>query len=79
MHTKYKLMIKYLLAAILALAIIGGAIRFESNEHSWQLIINKKEALYSVTNGAKRIYNQIKKIVSGADLDDSALIILEDS
>jgi len=26
MHTKYKLMIKYLLAAILALAIIGGAI-----------------------------------------------------
>jgi hypothetical protein len=72
-------MIKYLLAAILALAIIGGAIRFESNEHSWQLIINKKEALYSVTNGAKRIYNQIKKIVSGADLADSALIILEDS
>ena len=79
MHTKYKLMIKYLLAAILALAIIGGAIRFESNEHSWQLIINKKEALYSVTNGAKRIYNQIKKIVSDKDLADSALIILEDS
>ena len=70
MHTLYKLMIKYLLAAILALAIIGGAIRFESNAHSWQLIINKKEALYSVTNGAKRIYNQIKKIVSDTDLAD---------
>ena len=67
MHTKYKLMIKYLLAAILALAIIGGAIGFGSNEHSWQLIINKKEALYSVTNGAKRIYNQIKKIVSDTE------------
>ena len=56
-------MIKYLLAAILALAIIGGAIRFESDENSWQLIINKKEALYSVNNGVERIYNMIKKII----------------
>ena len=72
-------MIKYLLAAILALAIIGGAIRFESDEHSWQLIINKEEALYSVTNGVERIYNMIKKIVSDTDLADSASIILEDS
>ncbi len=63
-------MIKFFLGAIIALALIGGAIRFESNEHSWQLIINKKEALYSVTNGAKRIYNQIKKIVSDTDLAD---------
>jgi len=72
-------MIKYLLAAILALAIIGGAIRFESDEHSWQLIINKKEALYSVTNGVERIYNMIKKMVSDTDVADSASIILEDS
>ena len=72
-------MIKYLLAAILALAIIGGAIRFESDEQSWQLIINKKEALYSVTNGVERIYNMIKKIVSDTDLADSASIIIEDS
>ena len=72
-------MIKYLLAAILALAIIGGAIRFESDEYSWQLIINKKEALYSVTNGVERIYNMIKKIVSDTDLADSGSIILEDS
>ena len=63
-------MIKFFLGAIIALALIGGAIRFESDEHSWQLIINKKEALYSVTNGAKRIYNQIKKIVSDTDLAD---------
>ena len=72
-------MIKYLLAAILALAIIGGAIRFESDENSWQLIINKKEALYSVTNGVERIYNMIKKIFLDTDLADSASIILEDS
>ena len=72
-------MIKYLLAAILALAIIGGAIRFESDEYSWQLIINKKEALYSVTNGFERIYNMIKKILLDTDLAVSAPIILEDS
>jgi len=35
-------MIKYLLGAILALAIIGGAFRFESSENSWKLIILKK-------------------------------------
>ena len=72
-------MIKYLLAAILALAIIGGAIRFESDEYSWQLIINKKEALYSVTNGVERIYNMIKKIFLDTELAGSASIILEDS
>ena len=72
-------MIKYLLAAIFALAIIGGAIKFESDEQSWQLIVNKKEALYSVTNGVERIYNMIKKIISDTDLADSESIILEDS
>ena len=72
-------MIKYLLAAILALAIIGGAIRFESDEYSWQLIINKEEALYSVTNGVERIYNMIKKIFLDTELAGSASIILEDS
>ena len=49
-------MIKFFLGAIIALAIIGGAIRFESDEHSWQLIIHKQEALHSVQNGAIRIY-----------------------
>ena len=72
-------MIKFFLGAIIALALIGGAIRFESDEHSWQLIINKKEALYSVTNGVERIYNMIKKIFLDTELADSAPIILEDS
>ena len=43
-------MIKYLLGAILALAIIGGAFDFKTTDSSWQLIINKKEAFNSVTN-----------------------------
>ena len=71
-------MIKFFLGAIIALAIIGGAIRFESDEHSWQLIIHKQEALHSVTNGAKRIYNQFKKIISDSDISDSSSIIVEE-
>ena len=57
-------MIKYLLLAILALAVIGGAFDYKSNDESWQFIINKKEALYSVQNGAYEIYNFVKNIFS---------------
>jgi hypothetical protein len=72
-------MIKYLLGAILALAIIGGAFDFKSNDTSWQLIINKKEAFNSVTNGAKRIYNIVRNLIPDSGLADSASIILEES
>ena len=72
-------MIKYLLGAILALAVIGGAFKYESNDTSWQLIILKKEALNSVTNGAIRIYKlfpDIKLLFS--DSVDTEEIELED-
>ncbi len=72
-------MIKYLLGAILALAIIGGAFKYESNEDSWQLIILKKEALNSVTNGGKRIYNIIVKPFLDSEIADSSSIILEEN
>ena len=71
-------MIKFFLGAIIALALIGGAIRFDSDERSWQLIIHKQEALHSVTNGAKRIYNQFKKIISDSDISDTSLIVIEE-
>ena len=71
-------MIKFFLGAIIALALIGGAIRFDSDEQSWQLIIHKQEALHSVTNGAKRIYNQFKKIISDSDISDTSLIVIEE-
>ena len=71
-------MIKFFLGAIIALALIGGAIRFESDEHSWQLIIHKQEALHSVTNGAIRIYNQFKKIISDSDISDTSSIVIEE-
>ena len=72
-------MIKYFLGAILALAIIGGAIRFASDEHSWQLIINKQEALHSVQNGAIRIYNIIKDAIESSDTSDTSSIVIEKS
>ena len=36
-------MIKYLLLAILALSVIGGAFDYKSNDDSLQLIINKNK------------------------------------
>jgi len=72
-------MIKYLLLAILALAVIGDAFDVKSDDNSWQLIINKKEALSSVTNGGKRIFNMSRSLISDADLADSASIILEEN
>lgn len=72
-------MIKYLLLAILALAVIGDAFDVKSDDNSWQLIINKKEALSSVTNGGKRIYNMSRSLISDTDLADSASIILEEN
>ena len=72
-------MIKYLLLAILALAVIGGAFDYKSNNESLQLIINKKEAFNSVTNGGKRIFKLIRSVISDKDLADSASIILEEN
>ena len=72
-------MIKYLLGAILALAIIGGAFDFKSTDNSWQLIINKKEAFNSVTNGAKRVFNIVRNIIPDSELSEAATIILEEN
>ena len=72
-------MIKYLLLAILALAVIGGAFDYKSNDDSLHLIINKKEAFTSVTNGGKRIFKMIQSVISDTDLADSASIILEEN
>ena len=72
-------MIKYLLGAILALAIIGGAFDFKSTDNSWQLIINKKEAFNSVTNGAKRIFNIVRNMIPDSELSEATTIILEEN
>ena len=72
-------MIKLFLGAILVLALIGGAIRFASNEQSWQLIIHKQEALHSVQTGAIRIYKIVEKLFSGSDISDTSSIVIEES
>ena len=71
-------MIKYLLGAILALAIIGGAFRFESSDNSWKLIILKEEAFYSVTNGAKRIFNIVANMIPDSELSDASSIVIKE-
>ena len=69
-------MIKFLLGVIVALALIGGAIKFQSDEESWQLVIQKQQALYSVKNGTIRIYNIFEDLMSGSDsIETSALIV----
>jgi len=72
-------MIKFFLVAIIALALIGGAIKFESNQTSWKLVVIKQEALHSVQNGAIRIYKIIEELISSSDISDSALIVVEES
>ena len=72
-------MIKFFLGAIIALALIGGAIKFESDQTSWKLVVIKQEALHSVQNGGLRIYNIIKKLISDSDISDSSSIVVEDS
>ena len=71
-------MIKYLLGAILALAIIGGAFRFESSDNSWKLIILKEEAFYSVTNGAKKIFNIVANMIPDSELSDASSNVIEE-
>ena len=70
-------MIKFLLCVIVVLALIGGAIKFQSDEESWQLIIHKQEALYSVKNGAIRIYNIVEELISGSDAIETSTLIVE--
>ena len=71
-------MIKFFLGAILALALIGGAIKFESDENSWKLVVIKQEALHSVQNGAIRIYKIVGDLISGSDTSDSSSIVVEE-
>jgi hypothetical protein len=70
-------MIKYLLGVITALAIIGGALDFDSDEESWRLIINKKQVLSSVQDGTIRILKQKKKILSSSDAIETSTLTVE--
>ena len=71
-------MIKFFLGAIIALAIIGGAIKFDSDEHSWKLIVIKQEALHSVQNGGIRIYKIVKGLISDSDISDTSRIVIDE-
>jgi len=70
--------IKFLLGVIVALALIGGAVKFESDDESWQIIIHKKEALHSIQNGAIRIYNIVEELISEANVIQTSTLVLEE-
>jgi hypothetical protein len=70
--------IKFLLGVIVALALIGGAVKFESDDESWQIIIHKKEALHSIQNGAIRIYNIVEELIAEADVIQTSTLVLEE-
>ena len=72
-------MIKFFLAAIVALSLIGGAIKFESDENSWKLVVIKQVALHSVQTGAIRIYKIVEELISGSDISDTSSIVIEES
>jgi len=71
-------MIKLILATIATLALLGGAIQFESNEESWSLVINKDAALSSVKNGAIKIYDFSRDLIS-SDPEIEAINIITDN
>ncbi|MCS5591457.1 MAG: hypothetical protein NZ775_02910 [Gammaproteobacteria bacterium] len=71
-------MIKFLLAVIVALALIGGAVKFESSAESWQIVVHKKEALHSIQNGAIRIYNIVEELIASADVIKTSTLTLEE-
>jgi hypothetical protein len=60
-------MIKFILGVVVVLALIGGAIQFESTDESWALVVNKEAALNSVQNGAVKIYDFGAELINDAD------------
>ena len=72
-----KKMIKYILIIIAALALLGGAIKFESDEQNFSLLINKDEALSSVKNGAIKIYDFSRDFISNDSQIESIEIITD--
>lgn len=61
-------MIKFILGMVVALALIGGAIQFESTDESWSLVVNKEAAMSSVKNGAVKIYDFGSDLINDADI-----------
>lgn len=55
--------IKYLLAIIIILALIGGAVQFKSTDATWSLIMEKKVAKKSIQTGVDKIYNFINGLI----------------
>ena len=60
-------MIKFILGVLVVLALIGGAIQFESSEEGWALVVNKEAAMSSIQTGAVTIYEFGAELVNDAN------------
>ncbi len=56
-------MIKFLIGGVIILALVGGAIKFESTEKDYSLVMNKEAAKVSVYNGVIKIYDFVKELI----------------
>ena len=60
-------MIKFIVLVLVILALIGGAVQFQSTELEWALVVNKEAALNSIQNGAVIVYDFASELISDAD------------
>lgn len=59
-------MVKFFLsiiAILIILSLIGGAIEFQTTDESWSFIANKEAVMNSVQNGAISVYDFIKGLL----------------
>ncbi len=57
-----KTIIKFFLILLVILALIGGAVEFESTDDNWRFLIEKEAVLNSVQNGVMKIYDFIVEL-----------------
>ena len=60
-------MIKFIVLVLVVLALIGGAVQFQTTEAEWALVVNKEAALSSIQNGAMIVYDFANELIADAD------------
>ncbi len=59
-------MIKFIVVSIVILALVGGVVQLKVTDKDYSLVVNKEIAKVSVYNGAIKVYDFVKDIVSSA-------------
>ncbi|SMN11409.1 hypothetical protein SPBRAN_1681 [uncultured Candidatus Thioglobus sp.] len=72
-----KFLVKFALAVVVVLALIGGAIQFESTDKSWALIVDKEKAKTSVQTGFGKVYDFSEKLIVDSSEDEKEILSKE--